>query len=154
MKRASILLACALVSAVSGSAIASAQGSTAKAHAGAATTVKLHLTRLGFILTTSSGLTLYMFTHDQGTENSCLKISMCPKFWPALETSGTPTAGVGVKRSLLSTLELPGGAKQVTYAGHALYTYALDKPGSTGYVGVNAFGGHWDALHASGQPVT
>jgi predicted lipoprotein with Yx(FWY)xxD motif len=154
MKRTSILLACALVSAIGGSTIASAQGSTTRAHAGAATTVKLRLTRLGFILTTSSGLTLYMFTHDQGTENSCLKISSCPKFWPALETSGTPTAGLGVKRSLLSTLELPGGAKQVTYAGHALYTYVLDKPGSTGYVGVNAFGGNWDALHASGQPVT
>jgi predicted lipoprotein with Yx(FWY)xxD motif len=153
MKRTSILLACALVSAISGSAIASAQGSAATAHAGAAASVKLRLTRLGFILTTSSGLTLYMFTHDQGTENSCLEISLCPKFWPALETSGTPTAGFGVKRSLLSTIELPGGAKQVTYAGHALYTYVLDTPGSTGYVGVKAFGGNWDALHASGQPV-
>jgi predicted lipoprotein with Yx(FWY)xxD motif len=153
MKRLSILLACVLVSAISGSAIASAQGSTSRAHAGAAPTVKLRLTRLGFILTTSSGLTLYMFTHDQGTENSCLVISSCPKFWPALETAGTPTAGFGVKRSLLSTIELPGGAKQVTYAGHALYTYVLDTPGSTGYVGVKAFGGNWDALHASGQPV-
>jgi predicted lipoprotein with Yx(FWY)xxD motif len=153
MKRLSILLACVLVSAMSGSAIASAHGSTSRAHAGAAPTVKLRLTRLGFILTTSSGLTLYMFTHDQGPENSCLAISSCPKFWPALETTGTPTAGFGVKRSLLSTIELPGGAKQVTYAGHALYTYVLDTPGSTGYVGVKAFGGNWDALHASGQPV-
>ena len=101
------------MSAISGSPIASAQGSTARAHTGAAATVKLHVTRLGFILTTSSGLTLYMFTHDHGTENSCLAIFMCPKFWPALETSGTPTAGFGVKRSLLSTIELPGGAKQV-----------------------------------------
>jgi predicted lipoprotein with Yx(FWY)xxD motif len=153
MKRTFILLACALVCVVSGSAIASAQGSASRAHAGAAPTVKLRLTRLGFILTTASGLTLYMFTHDQGSENSCLAISSCPKFWPALETSGTPTAGLGVKRSMLSTIELPGGAKQVTYAGHALYTYVLDTPGSTGYVGVKAFGGNWDALHASGQPV-
>lgn len=153
MKRTSIILACVLVSAISGSAIASAQGSAARAHAGTAATVKLRLTRLGFILTTSSGLTLYMFTHDRGTENSCLGISMCPKFWPALETSGTPTAGFGVRRSLLSTITIPGGAKQVTYAGHALYMYVLDKPGSTGYVGVSAFGGNWDALHPSGQPV-
>ncbi len=153
MKRLSILLACVCISAIGGSAIASAEGSAPRAHAGAAATVKLRLTRLGFILTTSSGLTLYMFTHDQGTENSCLAISVCPKFWPALETSGTPTAGFGVKRGLLSTIELPGGAKQVTYAGHALYTYVLDTPGSTGYVGVKAFGGNWDALHASGQPV-
>ena len=154
MKRTSILLACALVSAISGSAIASAQGSAPRAHAGAtAPTVKLRHTRFGFILTTSSNRTLYMFTHDQGTENSCLGISLCPKFWPALETSGTPTAGFGVNPSLLSTIELPSGAKQVTYAGHALYTYVLDVPGSTSYVGVKAFGGNWDALRASGQPV-
>jgi predicted lipoprotein with Yx(FWY)xxD motif len=154
MKRTSILLACVAMSAVSGSAIASAQGSAPEAHAGATATVELRLTKLGFILTTSSGLTLYMFTHDQGTENSCMKIFLCSRFWPALETSGTPTAGFGVKSSLLSTIELPGGAKQLTYAGHALYTYVLDKPGSTGYVGVKAFGGNWDALHPSGQPVT
>jgi predicted lipoprotein with Yx(FWY)xxD motif len=154
MKRTSVLLACTLLIAIGASAIASAHGPAARAHAGAAATVRLRLTRLGFILTTSSGLTLYMFTHDQGAENSCMSISLCPKFWPALETNETPTAGFGVKRSLLSTIELPGGAKQVTYDGHPLYTYVLDRPGSTGYVGVKAFGGNWDALRASGEPVT
>jgi predicted lipoprotein with Yx(FWY)xxD motif len=153
MKRIPILLICAVVSVVSGSAIASAHGSSAKAHAAATATVKLRLTRLGLILTNSSGLTLYMFTHDQGAENSCMSITLCPKFWPALETNEAPTAGFGVRASLLSTIELPGGAKQVTYAGHPLYTYVLDRPGSTGYVGVKAFGGNWDALHPSGEPV-
>lgn len=153
MKRTFALLACALVGAISSSAIASAHSSAPRAHAGAAATVKLHLTRSGFILTTSSDLTLYMFTHDRGTENSCLAISQCPHFWPALETNGAPIAGPGVKRSLLSTITLPGGTKQVTYAGHALYRYVFDTPGSTGYIGVNAFGGTWEALHASGQPV-
>ena len=33
-------------------------------------------------------------------------------------------AGFGVKSSLLSTIEIEGGAMQVTYAGHALYTRA------------------------------
>ncbi len=146
-----MLLACLLVGVFSSSSIASARGSATQARAGATPTVVLRHTKLGFILTTPAGLTLYMFTHDQGTENSCVAISGCAKFWPALETSGAPTGGFGVKRSLLSTIELAGGAKQVTYAGHALYTFVGDRPHSTGYVGVSAFGGDWDALNAAGQ---
>jgi predicted lipoprotein with Yx(FWY)xxD motif len=94
-----------------------------------------------------------MFTHDHGSENSCLKIHNCPKFWPAVETSGTPVAGPGVRASLLGTIKIAGGARQVTYAGHPLYTFSEDEPGETGYVGASSFGGVWEALSASGHPV-
>jgi predicted lipoprotein with Yx(FWY)xxD motif len=151
MKRILMVTAGALACAVGGSAIASAQGAPS-AHASSAAKVQLRHTSLGSILTTSSGLTLYMFTHDRSGENSCVKIHNCAKFWPALDTSGTPVAGPGVQRSQLSTIRV-SGAEQVTYAGHALYTFSDDKPGSTGYVGVKEFGGNWYALSAAGHEV-
>jgi predicted lipoprotein with Yx(FWY)xxD motif len=59
-----------------------------------------------------------------------------------------------VKASSLSTIKLPGGASQVTYAGHPLYLYSGDSgPGETDYVGVSAFGGDWDAINAAGHAV-
>ncbi len=157
MKRTYILLASALAGAASGlaiagPAIASARGGAAKARASSAAKVELRHTRLGSILVSASGFTLYDFTRDRSDEDSCVKIHDCAKAWPPLETSGKPVAGPGVKASLLSTIRLPNGARQVTYAGHALYTYVGDSaPGETSYVGVNAFGGDWDALSAAGR---
>jgi len=153
MKRIPLLLAAVLVAAASGSAVASAHDGPSSAHAARATEVLLHHTSLGSILTTSSGFTLYEFTHDHGSANSCVKISGCAQAWPALETDGHPTAGPGVKSSLLSSIRIAGGASQVTYAGHPLYRYSADSRGATDYVGVSAFGGKWYALGASGQTV-
>jgi predicted lipoprotein with Yx(FWY)xxD motif len=153
MKRTYTLFAVVLAVAASASAVASAQGGTPAAHAGKATEVVLHHTSLGAILTTSSGFTLYEFARDRTNEDSCVKIRGCSQAWPALETSGRPTAGSGVKASLLSSIRMSGGARQVTYGGHALYTYSADSRGSTAYVGVSAFGGSWYAVSASGHTV-
>jgi predicted lipoprotein with Yx(FWY)xxD motif len=153
MKRISIMLAGALTTIAAGSAVASAHGAASGAHAARATEVVLHHTSLGSILTTSSGFTLYEFTKDRGGEDSCAKIHGCLQAWPALTSSGSPTAGPGVKASLLSSIRIAGGARQVTYAGHALYTYSEDSRGATDYVGVTAFGGSWYALSAAGRAV-
>jgi predicted lipoprotein with Yx(FWY)xxD motif len=153
MKRTYMMAIAALMSVMGGSAVANANGQASSAHASSAAAVVLRHTRLGAILTSSSGLTLYEFTRDGSHTDSCVKIKECAKFWPPLETTSRPTAGSGVKASLLSTITLAGGVKQVTYAGHALYTYAADRPGSTGYVGAKAFGGNWYALSASGATV-
>jgi predicted lipoprotein with Yx(FWY)xxD motif len=46
------------------------------------------------------------------------------------------------------------GARQVTCAGHPLYTYIADAgPGDTSYVGQSQFGGKWFAPNAAGQIV-
>jgi predicted lipoprotein with Yx(FWY)xxD motif len=153
MRRSHILSAAILVTAASASAVASAQGGISTAHAGRTTEVVLRHTSLGTILTTSSGFTLYEFTRDRGGEDSCVKIRGCSSAWPALETSGQPSAGAGVKSSLLSSIRISGGARQVTYAGHALYTYSQDRRGETSYVGADAFGGNWYAINASGHTV-
>jgi predicted lipoprotein with Yx(FWY)xxD motif len=154
MKRVFILFSGFLAIAASVAAVASAHSTKdPSAHASRATEVLLRHTSVGSILTTSSGFTLYDFTHDHGAENSCVEIHGCAQAWPALETSGQPTAGPGLKASLLSTIRIAGGAKQVTYAGHPLYTFTDDTRGATDYVGVDAFGGDWDALSASGHNV-
>jgi predicted lipoprotein with Yx(FWY)xxD motif len=154
MNRAHILLAATLAAVTGTTAIASAQGQTADAHAAGATTVKLRNTGLGKVLVDSSGFTLYEFTKDSRNMNSCVKVKGCAKVWPALTTTGSAKAGPGVKASLLSTITLSGGVKQVTYAGHALYTYSESiEAGETSYVGVKHFGGSWDALSASGATI-
>jgi predicted lipoprotein with Yx(FWY)xxD motif len=153
MQRTHIFLAVALAGAVSVSTAAGAQG-VPTAHAARAAKVTLRHTRLGNILATSSGFTLYEFTRDHSSSNTCVRIRECPETWPALQTRGRPTAGPGVKASLLSTTRLPGGKTQVTYAGHPLYLYSGDSgPGETSYVGETAFGGRWYALNSSGRTV-
>ena len=62
--------------------------------------------------------------------------------------------GQGVKRSMVGTIRLKSGAKQLTYGGHPLYTYVGDSgPGQTSYVNFFQFGGHWPAVNAAGAEV-
>ena len=149
---ATAILALAILALAAGtSAIAQAHPS---AHAGRVATVELRHTSLGKILATPSGFTLYEFTRDAKNKSSCAKLSGCLQSWPALQSASKPTAGPGVKASLLSTISLRSGGKQVTYAGHPLYIYSGDsRPGETSYVGESAFGGRWYALNASGGAV-
>jgi predicted lipoprotein with Yx(FWY)xxD motif len=150
MKRTYIFLAVALATAASAATVASAQTSLPAAHSSRAATVQLRHTNLGSILVSSSGRTLYEFTRDHSSKNSCTAISGCSEIWPSLTTSGRPTAGSGIKATLLSTTS----GHQVTYAGHPLYTYSGDSgPGATSYVGAKQFGGTWYALTASGGAV-
>jgi predicted lipoprotein with Yx(FWY)xxD motif len=150
MKRTYGLLALALTSAASVATVASAQSNLPVAHSSRTATVQLRHTSLGSILVSSSGRTLYEFTRDHAKQSSCTASSGCSSVWPSLKASGRPTAGSGVKASLLSTTS----GKQVTYAGHPLYTYSGDSgPGKTSYVGVKQFGGTWYAINASGGAV-
>jgi predicted lipoprotein with Yx(FWY)xxD motif len=156
MQRTHTFLAAILAGAVSASAAAgaAAQSAVPTAHAARAARVTLRHTRLGNILATSSGFTLYEFTHDHSSANTCVHIRECSGTWPALQTTGRPTAGPGVRASLLSTTRLPGGKTQVTYAGHPLYLYSGDsRPGETSYVGESVFGGRWYALSAAGGAI-
>src|ERR1035437_9164093 len=151
MTRTYTLAAGVLASLAFASAPASAGQGTSNARAARGATVQLHRTSLGAILVNSNGFTLYRFTRDPRNRNTCAKISECLANWPALRTSGKQTAGSGVQASLLSSLPLAGGGRQVTYAGHPLYIYgAQSERAETGYVGANQFGGTWDAVSSTG----
>lgn len=116
--------------------------------------VQQRATARGKVLANSSGFTLYVFTRDGKNRDTCVKVRGCTGTWPVLKTSRNPVAGEGVRTSLLGTITLAHGVKQVTYAGRPLYGYVGDSsPGQTGYVGTPQFGGTWYAITAAGKLV-
>jgi predicted lipoprotein with Yx(FWY)xxD motif len=105
----------------------------------------------GTYLTDSAGRTVYMFTADMHGMSMCT--GSCTKPWPAVTTTGTPTAGSGVQASALGTIA-NGGAQQVTYLGHPLYYFIRDKSaGSTAGEGINHFGGSWYVISPAGKGI-
>src|SRR5947209_13105229 len=103
----------------------SAACAVAPAVASAATKVQLRHTSAGTILVNGRGFTLYMFTRDGRNRDRCVAISGCRSVWPLLAQSGSTVAGRGVRRSQLGSIKV-GGRRQVTYAGHPLYSYIGD----------------------------
>ena len=64
---------------------------------------------------------------------------------------GKPAAGPGIKASLIGTAKRKDGKLQVTYKGHLLYAFAVDKkPGDTKGEGLKQFGAQWYALTPTG----
>jgi predicted lipoprotein with Yx(FWY)xxD motif len=111
-------------------------------------------TDAGKILVDGSGSTVYMFTRDRRDRDSCVTASGCLGTWPALTTRRRPVAGPGLRPSLLGTIKFRGDRRQVTYAGHPLYTDSLDfGAGSILNVGEREYGGYWYALRVSGKSV-
>jgi predicted lipoprotein with Yx(FWY)xxD motif len=120
--------------------------------AGSTGTVSLHRTNLGKVLATKSGMTLYLFEADRHGRSACY--GKCASFWPPLLATRKPTAGSGVKAKLLGTVKRKNGTKQVTYAGHPLYRFKLDKSaGQTKGEGQDFFGGLWYGVNSSGKAV-
>ena len=125
---------------------------TASAAVTARTGVNVRTTSLGKILVTTQGRTLYLFAPDKGGKSSCY--GSCASYWPPLLVTGKPTAGAGVKASLLGVTTRKDGKHQVTYGGHPLYTYVGDTAaGKTSGEGLNLSGGLWWAVSPTGKAV-
>lgn len=154
MKPLSISVVLAALLIVSVSAGASTGASSVRAKSASVVKISLRKTSLGKVLVENHGDTLYEFTKDPRKKDTCVSISECTETWPVMTASGKVAAGPGVKASLLSTIKLANGTKQVVYAGHPLYRYAFtNEQGETNYVGLEEFGGKWDALNARGSAV-
>jgi predicted lipoprotein with Yx(FWY)xxD motif len=98
------------------------------------------------VLTNAKGFTLYWFAPDTSTTSKCN--GSCATFWPPVK--GPATAGSGVTGTL-GTITRSGGSSQATYDGHPLYTYKGDTaPGQNKGNGLNASGGLWHEVTASG----
>jgi predicted lipoprotein with Yx(FWY)xxD motif len=116
--------------------------------AAAGATVSIADSPLGKILVDSAGMTLYMFTPDEGGTPTCY--GDCATNWPALTATGTPTAGEGVVAAL-ATVARTDGATQVKAGEYPLYTFAKDKaPGDTNGQGA---GSKWYVVGADGEPI-
>ena len=124
----------------------------AAASAAAGTVVTWRNTNIGPAITTAGGHTLYLFRADHGTTSACY--GKCATYWPPLLTSGNPTASGRVKSSLLGTTKRKDGKMQVTYKGHPLYTFLLDKTaGQAAGEGSKNFGAAWYAMAPSGATI-
>ena len=98
------------------------------------------------VLTNAKGLTLYSFAPDTRTTSNCN--GTCAQLWPPVH--GPVTSGPGVT-GRLGTITRADGAIQATYNGHPLYTYVADTaPGQAKGNGLNASGGVWHEVTASG----
>ena len=141
MLRKAIAVAVVVAAVVaSGSALAASKGGT---------TVLLHKTKLGKVLSTSSGMTLYLYTPDAKNKSNCY--TGCISFWPALLAKGKVQAGPGLKQSLFGVTTRKNGQRQVTYAGHPLYRYVGDS--KAGQVNGQGYQSIWYVLNAAGNAV-
>jgi predicted lipoprotein with Yx(FWY)xxD motif len=117
----------------------------------AAVVVTTHKGKLGTYLTDGSGRTVYLWVADPKGKSVCT--GKCATFWPPV--LGSPQALGAVAQAGLGTLTRAGGKKQVTYKGHALYYFSLDKKaGQTLGQGSDGFNAKWWVLTTAGKAIT
>ena len=124
-------------------------GSTSTGSPVAATAGSLKTATIGgvTVLTDAKGFAVYSFAPDTMTKSDC--DGACAAAWPPVK--GPVTAGAGLTGTL-GTIKRSDGSAQATYDGHPLYIFVKDTgPGMDVGNGVNAFGGLWHALTASGS---
>jgi predicted lipoprotein with Yx(FWY)xxD motif len=110
---------------------------------------------LGPILVDSAGKTLYFANGE--TQSSVMCTGECLGFWTPLTVSGgaAPTAS-GDLTGDLTTFQRSDGKTQVSYNGHPLYTFKLDKDAgqAEGNNFSDEFGGtkfDWHAIDTDGD---
>lgn len=105
---------------------------------------------LGPILTDADGMTLYMFTQDEGTASNCT--GDCADAWPPLTVGGSDSLVPSVRADVtLGTTEHPEAGPMATAAGRPLYYFANDaEPGDAKGQGLNDA---WYVLDPTGEPV-
>ena len=120
----------------------SATGTVIESHAGS-----------GGTFLTVSGHAVYLFAADGMNKSTCS--GACASAWPPVMAKGQLTASGGAKAADLGTINRPGGGKQVTYDGHALYYFAGDSgPGQTSGQGLDNFGAKWWLVAPAGTQIT
>jgi len=97
------------------------------------------------VLANTKGFTVYSFAPDTPASSKCY--GSCAAYWPPV--TGTTTAGKGLPGKV-TTITRTGGAHQLTYNGHPLYTYIGDTaPGQAHGNNLNLNGGLWHDVPAT-----
>jgi predicted lipoprotein with Yx(FWY)xxD motif len=145
-----VAAAAAVLAACGSSGTSSAGGgSTSTGSPAAATAGSLKTATIGgaTLLTDAKGFAVYSFAPDTMTKSDC--DGACAAAWPPVK--GPVTAGAGLTGQL-GTIKRSDGSTQATYNGHPLYTFVKDTgPDTDTGNGLDAFGGLWHALTASGS---
>jgi predicted lipoprotein with Yx(FWY)xxD motif len=127
--------------------LALAGSSSAAPTASGASGTGLKTTTIGgtTVLTNAKGFTLYSFAPDTPGMSKCY--GSCAAYWPPV--TGTAAAGQGLPGKV-TTITRTGGAHQLTYNGHPLYTYVGDSaPGQARGNNLNLNGGVWHEIRVS-----
>jgi predicted lipoprotein with Yx(FWY)xxD motif len=125
-----------------GSSASASSGSASGAAAATAEGLKTASIGGVTLLTNAKGFTLYSFAPDTATKSACS--GACAAAWPPQTASATV-------KSPYATIKRSNGSTQLTFDGHPLYTYVGDTaPGTASGNDVNAFGGLWHEVPASG----
>jgi len=100
---------------------------------------------LGEVMVGANGHTLYAFTNDPEKQSSCF--DACAKAWPPLTVGADFTITDELQASGASTIDRPGGTKQLVMGKWALYYYTGDAaPGEANGQGSND---KWFAVDAN-----
>jgi predicted lipoprotein with Yx(FWY)xxD motif len=126
-----------------GSSASASSGSASGAAAATAEGLKTASIGGVTLLTNAKGFTLYSFAPDTATKSACS--GACAAAWPPQTAPATVT-------SPYTSIKRPDGTTQLVFNGHPLYTFTGDTaPGTASGNGVNAFGGLWHEVPASGS---
>jgi predicted lipoprotein with Yx(FWY)xxD motif len=129
----------------SGTASGGGGGVSPAASAVALTTAK---TSLGTVVVDARGRTVYQFDKDTIGAATSACTGVCVGLWPELTTSSSAPKASGVTGKI-GTAPTTGGARQLTLAGHRLYTFSGDT--KAGQVNGEAFMKQWWVLAPTGQ---
>jgi predicted lipoprotein with Yx(FWY)xxD motif len=135
-----------------GGSTSAASSASLPAAAGTGAVVATATTGLGTILVDGRGRTVYEFANDKVNRSTC--DGECAADWPPVTTPGSMPANLaGVSGRLGSTMRADG-SRQLTVAGHPVYTFSGDSaPGQTHGNGITLNGGRWTAVTPAGSPV-
>jgi predicted lipoprotein with Yx(FWY)xxD motif len=110
-------------------------------------------TSLGTILVDGKGRTVYEFANDKGGQSTCT--GGCAANWPFVPAPASLPTSLPAVTGRLGTTTHSDGARQLTIAGHPVYTFAGDSaPGQTNGQGITLDGGLWTVASPAGAPVT
>jgi predicted lipoprotein with Yx(FWY)xxD motif len=132
----------------------STAASSASAPASAATgaLVAPSSTGLGTILVDAKGRTVYDFANDTGSMSTCT--GSCAQEWLPVTAPDAMPAPVAAVPAELGSTERSDGTRQLTVAGHPVYTFTGDSArGQTNGNGITLNGGLWTAVSPDGSPL-
>jgi predicted lipoprotein with Yx(FWY)xxD motif len=131
---------------------AATSNSSTSASAGTGALVATAPTGIGTVVVDHTGRTVYEFANDTGTTSTCT--GECASDWPPVIAPATLPATVPGVSGALGSTERSDGSRQLTVAGHPVYTYEGDSaPGQTHGNGITLNGGLWTAVSADGSPL-
>lgn len=115
------------------------------------TVISAQSTALGTILVDDQGRTVYVFGNDKTSASTCN--GTCAANWPPVKAPATlPMSIPGVTGTIGETTR-SDGSKQLTVAGHPVYTFGGDSAaGQTNGQGITLDGGLWTVVLPSGAP--